>query len=208
MKRIMILLIAVILIAGCKSEPVAPKPLDFTERVEIKTDAGTIVVGLYGNAMPKTVKNFLQYVDDSFYDGTIFHRVIADFVAQGGGFTQANVLKKTKPAVALEMSPVKPKGEKEKYTKPVSLLTNAKNTIAMARQRAPHSATSQFYFNLKDNPHLNGDITKKEPSGYAVFGVITAGSDVLAKIVTLAGEGKKVLIVSVKRVKKIKKGEK
>ncbi|RKX80853.1 MAG: peptidyl-prolyl cis-trans isomerase [Spirochaetes bacterium] len=208
MKRIFILVVILVAMVGCKSEPVAPKPLDFTDSVEIETDAGTMVVGLYGNAMPKTVKNFLQYVDTKFYDGTIFHRVIAGFVAQGGGFTKENVEKPTKPPVALEMSPAKPQGKDQQSAPKIPLLTNSKNTIAMARQRAPHTATSQFYFNLKDNPHLNSDITKSEPNGYAVFGVITKGAEVLSKIVEMNGNGKKVLIKSIKRVKPMKKGDK
>ncbi|MCK5808532.1 peptidylprolyl isomerase [bacterium] len=208
MKRSLFLLVTFVLMMGCKSEPIAPKPLDFTESVKIETDAGVMTVGLYGNSMPISVKNFLAYVDTEFYDGTIFHRVIGGFVAQGGGFTKENVEKPTKPAIVLEMTPAKVKSEKEKDAPTLPLLSNAKNTIAMARQRAPHTATSQFYFNLKDNPHLNSDITKPEPNGYAVFGIITSGSEVLAKIVEMSKSGKKVLIKSIRRVKPAAKGDK
>lgn len=137
----------------------AEKPL-----VAVKTDLGTFVIELYPKEAPVTVKNFLSYVDNKFYDGTIFHRVVPGFVVQGGGLTFDFAEKKTEQPIKNESA----NGLKNDY-----------KTIAMARQSDPDSATSQFYVNLKNNDGLNGAEAKP---GYTVFGKVVAGMEVIEKI--------------------------
>ncbi len=132
--------------------------------VAVKTDLGTFVVELYPKEAPVTVKNFLTYVDNKFYDGTIFHRVVPGFVVQGGGYTFDFAEKQTEKPIANESN----NGLKNDY-----------KTIAMARQTDPDSATAQFYVNLKNNDGLNATDTKQ---GYAVFGKVVAGMEVIEKI--------------------------
>src|SRR5271163_3183374 len=117
--------------------------------VEMTTSAGTMKIELYEDKSPGTVKNFLSYVDDKFFDGTIFHRVISDFMVQGGGFEPGMIQKKTKAQIKNESG---------------NGLTNARGTLAMARTNDPHSATAQFFINLVDNKFLD------KPPGYCVFG--------------------------------------
>lgn len=132
--------------------------------VKFQTSMGDFVVEVYPDKAPKTVDNFLQYVKAKHYDGTIFHRVIGNFMVQGGGYTKSYSQKPTRPPVALEAS---------------NGLTNSLGTIAMARTNDPNSATSQFFINVKDNPFLNA----KGPSdGYTVFGKVISGMDVIEKI--------------------------
>lgn len=135
--------------------------------VEIKTNKGVIVVELDKEKAPKSVDNFLVYVKDKFYDGTIFHRVIDGFMIQGGGFKDDLTEKDTK-------EPIKNEADNG--------LKNDKYTIAMARTSDPHSASAQFYINVKDNGALNH--REKTPGGwgYAVFGKVTKGTDVVDKI--------------------------
>tara|TARA_B110001454_G_scaffold219189_1_gene251059 strand:+ start:1263 stop:1907 length:645 start_codon:yes stop_codon:yes gene_type:complete len=135
--------------------------------IEIKTSKGLIVVELDKEKAPKTVENFLAYVKDKFYDGTIFHRVIDNFMIQGGGFKDDLSEKDTK-------DPIKNEADNG--------LKNDKYTIAMARTSDPHSASAQFYINVKDNGALN--YREKTPGGwgYAVFGKVTKGEDVVDKI--------------------------
>ena len=135
----------------------ATKPANTT--VIFDTNMGKIVVVLDDNLTPVTVKNFLKYVDDKFYDGTIIHRVEPGFVIQGGGFDQTLTEKSTNPPIINEAA----KGRK-----------NARGTIAMARTPDPNSATSQFYISLKDNKMLD--------RGYCAFGQVTEGMDVVDKI--------------------------
>lgn len=139
--------------------------LDPMPKVRITTSMGDIVVQLNRTAAPLTVNNFLRYVDDGFYDGTIFHRVIKDFVVQGGGFEPSLVEKQTRDPIRLESN---------------NGLKNVRGTIAMARQTAPDTATSQFYFNLVDNDSLN--YMSSSMPGYAVFGSVTEGLDVIDAI--------------------------
>lgn len=134
-------------------------------QVRITTSLGDIVVQLNRSAAPLTVNNFLRYVDDGFYDGTIFHRVIDDFVVQGGGFEPGLVEKKTRDPIRLETNVG---------------LNNVRGTIAMARQTQPDTATSQFYFNLVDNASL--DYMSAQMPGYAVFGSVLEGADVMDEI--------------------------
>jgi peptidyl-prolyl cis-trans isomerase A (cyclophilin A) len=134
-------------------------------RVKLATSAGDIVVELAPEKAPKTVANFLQYVQDKHYDGTVFHRVIDGFMIQGGGFTADMRQKPTRAPVSLEAS---------------NGLKNAKYTIAMARTGDPNSATSQFFINVKDNAML--DAPNPDGHGYTVFGKVVAGADVVDKI--------------------------
>lgn len=133
-------------------------------RVELETDLGTIELVLYADKAPKTVENFLAYVDSGFYDGTIFHRVIPGFMAQGGGFTFDFQEKPTRDPVENESA---------------NGLSNARATIAMARTNDPNSATAQFYINLVDNSRLDGSA---ERPGYTVFGKVLLGMTVVQQI--------------------------
>jgi peptidyl-prolyl cis-trans isomerase A (cyclophilin A) len=125
---------------------------------------GEFVIELDPQHAPLSVENFEQYARDGFYDGTIFHRVIAGFIIQGGGYAPDLQLKSTRPPIALESQ---------------SGLRNVRGTVAMARTTDPDSATSQFFVNLADNRAL--DATLEEP-GYAVFGVVVAGMEVVDAI--------------------------
>jgi cyclophilin family peptidyl-prolyl cis-trans isomerase len=136
-------------------------------QVEMRTSMGVIVLELQPENAPETVKNFLQYVKDGFYNGTIFHRVIADFMIQGGGFTADLQAKKTR-------DPVKHEGGNG--------LTNQVGTIAMARTADPNSATSQFFINVVDNQMLNFRGPGPQEVGYTVFGRVIKGLDVVNKI--------------------------
>lgn len=135
--------------------------------VTMKTTFGDITIELYPDKAPATVSNFLSYVDKKFYEGLIFHRVMANFMIQGGGFTKDMVRKEGGAAIQNEAD---------------NGLSNLKGTIAMARTGDPHSATSQFFINVKDNAAL--DFKSKTPQGwgYCVFGKVIAGMDVVDKI--------------------------
>ena len=134
-------------------------------QVDIKTNLGTIRLELYPAKAPKTVENFLQYVKDKHYDGTVFHRVIDGFMIQGGGFTADLQQKPTRAPIPLEAS---------------NGLKNDKYTIAMARTGNPNSATSQFFINVKNNDSLNAP--NPDGYGYTVFGRVVAGTEVVDKI--------------------------
>ncbi len=136
-------------------------------QVEMRTSMGVIVLELQPENAPETVKNFLQYVKDGFYSGTIFHRVIADFMIQGGGFTADLQQKKTR-------DPVKHEGGNG--------LRNQVGTIAMARTADPHSGTSQFFINVVDNQMLDFRGPGPQEIGYTVFGRVIKGLDVVNKI--------------------------
>ncbi len=140
-------------------------------RVELVTTLGTIEVQLDPQRAPKTVANFLQYVKDDFYAGTIFHRVIPGFMIQGGGFTASMQQKPTRPPIPLESK---------------NGLKNLRGTIAMARTSDPNSATSQFFINLVDNAAL--DYPQPDGHGYAVFGQVIKGMDVVDRIAKVATE--------------------
>ncbi|PAT32980.1 peptidylprolyl isomerase [Vandammella animalimorsus] len=144
---------------GKDKQPAASQP-----RVKLSTSMGDIVVALEPQKAPKTVENFLQYVQDKHYDGTIFHRVIDGFMIQGGGFSADMVQKPTRAPIVLEAD---------------NGLKNERGTIAMARTMVPNSATSQFFINVNNNVPLNA--TPGNP-GYAVFGKVVEGMDVVDKI--------------------------
>ncbi len=139
------------------------------QKVRLTTSMGDIVVELNAAKAPKTVENFLQYVNDKHYDGTVFHRVMSDFMIQGGGFTPDLQQKPTKAPIPLEAG---------------NGLKNDRGAIAMARTSNPNSATSQFFINTVDNPNLNAP--KPDGYGYAVFGKVVSGMDVVDKIRAVA----------------------
>jgi cyclophilin family peptidyl-prolyl cis-trans isomerase len=139
--------------------------------VELKTNMGVIVIELDTQAAPRTTSNFLQYVQEKHYDGTIFHRVINGFMIQGGGMDAAFKEKPTRAPIENEAQ---------------NGLKNTVGTVAMARTNAPHSASAQFFINLADNAFL--DHKSPEPPenwGYAVFGKVVKGMDVVQKIAKL-----------------------
>ena len=135
--------------------------------VSIETSLGTMKAELYEDKAPKTVANFLAYADEGFYDGTIFHRVIPGFMIQGGGFTPAMEQKPTK-------GPIKNEARNG--------LKNERGTLAMARTSVVDSATSQFFVNHRDNGFLDFTAPTAQGWGYAVFGKLTEGFDVLDRI--------------------------
>lgn len=167
-------------------------------KVKFSTTAGDFVVEVYPDKAPKTVENFLQYVKDKHYDGTVFHRVIENFMVQGGGFDASYKQKPTRPPVAHEGREALAKGGDK----------NVVGTLAMARTNDPHSASSQFFINVKDNDFLNptpippgdpvpkfeyqGRVYENTPRaqlmnapqlfGYTVFGKVVSGMDVVNKI--------------------------
>jgi peptidyl-prolyl cis-trans isomerase A (cyclophilin A) len=134
-------------------------------QVKFQTSLGDFTVEVYPDKAPKTVENFLQYVKDKFYDGTIFHRVIGNFMVQGGGFTPNMQQKPTREPIPLEAK---------------NGLKNDRGTIAMARTSNPNSATAQFFVNVVDNNGLNAP--SPDGYGYTVFGKVTAGMDTIDKI--------------------------
>ena len=148
---------------------VAPAQAQDTPKVKLATSMGDIVVQLDAAKAPKTVENFLAYVNSKHYDGTIFHRVIDGFMIQGGGFTPDMVQKPTNAPIALEAK---------------NGLKNDTYTIAMARTGDPNSATSQFFINVKDNAMLNAP--SPDGHGYAVFGKVVEGTAVVDKIKAVA----------------------
>ena len=135
-------------------------------QVVMETSQGTIKIELEDDKAPVTVKNFLDYVDEGFYDGTIFHRVISNFMIQGGGFQPGMSQKKTKASITNESA---------------NGLANKRGTLAMARTSSPNSATAQFFINLKDNSFLD-KVNAQDRVGYCVFGKVTEGLDVVDKI--------------------------
>ncbi|MBA4266773.1 MAG: peptidylprolyl isomerase [Comamonadaceae bacterium] len=152
------LLSLTVLPASAQAQATAPK-------VKLSTSMGDVVIELYPDKAPKTVENFLQYVRDKHYDGTVFHRVIGNFMIQGGGFTADMQQKPTRGPVPLEAS---------------NGLKNDRGTIAMARTANPNSATAQFFVNVVDNAGLNAPAP--DGYGYTVFGKVIQGMDTVDKI--------------------------
>ncbi len=138
-------------------------------RVKVQTSQGDFVLELQPDKAPKTADNFLRYVADKHYDGTVFHRVIDGFMVQGGGFTANMTQKPTRSPIALEAS---------------NGLKNDRGTIAMARTGNPNSATSQFFINVANNDGLNAP--QPDGYGYAVFGKVVTGMETIDKIRTVA----------------------
>lgn len=140
-------------------------------KVKMETSKGTIIIELYPDKAPKSVANFLNYVNSGAYDGTIFHRVIKDFMNQGGGFTTDYEKVKTNEPIANEAD---------------NGLKNLKFTVAMARTNEPHSATNQFFINTKDNDFLDHTQKSMRGWGYAVFGKVIEGENVVGAISRVA----------------------
>jgi len=161
LRRIALSLVATLAFTALGNANAAPD----APRVKLTTSMGDIVVQLDPAKAPKSVANFLQYVKDKQYNGTIFHRVIDGFMIQGGGFTADMQEKTTRAPIPLEAG---------------NGLKNDKYTIAMARTGNPDSATSQFFINVKDNDMLNAP--KPDGHGYTVFGKVVSGTDVVDKI--------------------------
>ena len=162
-KKIFVI-IAIILIGVCTMNN-----LEASENVNVKiiTNKGTIELELYADKAPITVENFVKYANDGFFNGTVFHRVINNFMIQGGGFTIEGTQKKdTYEQIQNEAD---------------NKLSNEIGTIAMARTNNPHSATSQFFINIKDNNFLDHQ-NKKQGWGYCVFGKVTKGMDIVDAI--------------------------
>jgi len=166
--------------------------------VKMETSKGTMIIELYPDKAPKTVENFLWYVDNKFYDGLIFHRVIPGFMIQGGGFTKDMVRKQPNPPIKNEAN---------------NGLSNVRGSLAMARTSEPHSATAQFFINHKDNPGLDYGKTP-DGWGYCVFGQVVEGDDVIDAIAAVPTVKKggyndvpqtPITIESVTRVKDYKK---
>ena len=158
--------IAMSILAAASMACAAPA---LAQKVKLETSAGNIVVELDAARAPKSVDNFLQYVKSGHYNGTVFHRVINNFMIQGGGMTADLKEKPTLPPIGLESK---------------NGLTNQRGTIAMARTNDPNSATAQFFINVKDNDFLN-QAQARDGNGYAVFGKVVEGMDVVDKIRTV-----------------------
>jgi peptidyl-prolyl cis-trans isomerase A (cyclophilin A) len=155
-------------LAGSMAFSAGPIRAEVAPQVKLSTSAGDIVLELYPDKAPKTVENFLQYVKDKHYNGTVFHRVMDGFMIQGGGFTADLTQKATRAPINLETS---------------GGLKNDRGTIAMARTGNPNSATAQFFINVVDNSMLNPP--NPDGYGYAVFGKVITGMDVVDKIKTV-----------------------
>ena len=155
--------------AKAKSEDKQAPASDKTaSKVLIKTSLGDMTVELYPDKSPKSVENFIGYVNSGFYDGTIFHRVIDNFMIQGGGFTRDLRQKPTRAAITNEAK---------------NGLSNLRGTLAMARTGDPNSATAQFFINVVDNPRLDYTSDANGATwGYCVFGKVTSGADIIDKI--------------------------
>jgi peptidyl-prolyl cis-trans isomerase A (cyclophilin A) len=158
--------IALLVASACSAaeEPQAPAAQGGKTVVTMKTSLGDVQIELDSERAPITVKNFLAYVDDGFYDGTVFHRVIPNFMVQGGGFDAEMKQKSTRPSIKNEAK---------------NGLKNETGTLAMARTSDPNSASSQFFINLVDNDFLNNGA---RDFGYAVFARVIGGMDVVEKI--------------------------
>lgn len=161
MKKI-ILIISLIIFGVCSFAFAQSNP-----KVVIDTSMGKIEAELYPDKAPITVENFLSYVNEKYYDGLVFHRVIPNFMIQGGGMDSQLKEKATKKPIKIESD---------------NGLKNEKGTLAMARTQVPDSATSQFFINLVDNPFLNYKAPTVAGYGYAVFGKVTNGMDIVEKI--------------------------
>ena len=180
-KLVIVFAVAIIgLTAGCEKKttvksvekgrttPSEKKGVTELKKVKLETSMGDIVIELDEKAAPVTVKNFLKYVEDGFYDGTIFHRVMPNFMIQGGGLTADMRKKGVYPPIVNEAS---------------NGLKNDRGTIAMARMNNPNSATSQFFINHRNNEPLN--YAEGRNAGYAVFGKVVEGMDVVDKIASV-----------------------
>jgi len=159
-KLLAVIFILLLTVSGTYAAPAGPE-------VRLETSEGDITIALDAAAAPKTVENFIQYVRDGFYDNTIFHRVIKNFMIQGGGITVDMKKKETRPSIPNEAD---------------NGLSNRPGTIAMARTSDPHSATAQFFINTNKNRNLDHSGKNQQGWGYCVFGRVVGGMDVVRKI--------------------------
>ncbi len=164
MTRLVLVVLVLVLMA-------APVLAGGKPQVRLETTKGLIIVELEPRVAPKTVENFLRYVREGFYNGTIFHRVIKDFMIQGGGMMTGMIQKTGHDPIRNEAS---------------RKMLNTKGTIAMARTSNPHSATSQFFINTKDNPNLDFQSRSRRGWGYCVFGRVIKGMEVVERIEEVA----------------------
>ena len=162
LRRSLLLTAALLLTATVHAQSGSAAP-----RVKLATSAGDIVIELYPDKAPRTVENFLQYVKDRHYDGTVFHRVIDGFMIQGGGMTANLQPKPTRAPIPIESA---------------NGLKNERGTLAMARTANPNSATAQFFINVANNAFLNHTAPTPQGWGYTVFGKVVEGLDVVDKI--------------------------
>jgi cyclophilin family peptidyl-prolyl cis-trans isomerase len=211
MKRIIQCILGLTLIGavpafGTESAPTTKTDAKSNPHVRITTNLGVIEVELFADKAPETVKNFLQYVDADFYQGTVFHRVIPGFMAQGGGFTAY------REGISFELNqkPVRAPVKNEADNG----LQNVTGTVAMARTDDPHSATAQFFINVADNSFLDHTDKTVRGWGYCVFGKVTRGMSVIKKIEASATKTvgpfenvpvKDVVIQNVQRIKAARK---
>lgn len=165
--RTSIMALCVWILPLAASDAYASQGENLMTKVLIKTSLGDITLELNQQKAPKTVENFLTYVDEGLYNGTIFHRVIDNFMIQGGGFTAELEQKSTHDPIENEAT---------------NGLANARGSIAMARTNDVHSATAQFFINVKDNDFLNHRGTNPHAFGYCVFGKVTQGMDIVDQI--------------------------
>ena len=163
-KKYFIIMIIAVLAISVVGYKMTGNVIKQEEKVRLETSEGEIVLELYPDKAPITVENFLTYVNQRGYDGTVFHRVIPGFMVQGGGFTSDGEKKPTHPPIKLESA---------------NGLKNEKYTLAMARTNVPDSATNQFFINVADNDFLNFGV---RDNGYAVFGKVIEGQDVVDRI--------------------------
>lgn len=162
LKKVILSLAGILLSISLTAEAANP-------RVKMETNKGAVIIELYPEQAPISVENFLAYVNDGFYDGTIFHRIISNFMIQGGGHTEEYYDDQNKEKTT--RAPIKNESENG--------LSNTVGTLAMARTSDPHSATSQFYINVADNSRLDGGPGRP---GYTVFGKVVEGLDVVMAI--------------------------
>ena len=144
-------------------------------QVKFVTSAGEFIVEVYPDKTPKTAENFLSYVRDGHYNGTLFHRVINNFMVQGGGYDTKYNEKNTRPPIKHEGAEAKANGG----------LRNTVGTLSMARTNNPHSASAQFFINVKDNDFLDHQSTTSQGWGYVAFGKVISGMDVVNRIKAL-----------------------
>jgi cyclophilin family peptidyl-prolyl cis-trans isomerase len=178
---VMVLVVLLLLMQGANPKPpasapqapaaVAPAPAPGNPVVVVATSLGDITIELFKDRAPVSVENFLSYANEGFYAGTVFHRVKPGFMIQGGGFTEKLQEKPTRPPIQNEAT---------------NGLRNTRGTVAMARTRALRSATSQFYINVVDNRMLDHTGFSPDEFGYAVFGRVLTGMDVVDRIVAVA----------------------
>ena len=164
------LLLSCLLLSSAQAAPLSQQlstQKGKTNMVTLHTNHGNITIELDAERAPVTVKNFLDYVNSGFYDNTVFHRVIDNFMIQGGGFEPGMKEKHTKAPIKNEAA---------------NGLTNDKYTVAMARTSDPHSATAQFFINIKDNSFLNYSAPNRHDYGYCVFGKVVSGTEVVDAI--------------------------